>query len=240
MAFAIVSSNDWISGVAHPGTSVSKAFGVSTTAGSLLVAVSQVFTNEASPTFSDSKGNTWANGVSRAYDGGMGVKFDLGYALVGVGNGGATTVTATGTANVNRDIIIAEFTGAAAASIVDGTAVSAAGSSSSSMDPGAITTTQTGLVIGAAIYSGPAGTPTPTNGAYAAYNVTTSGDYTFNICHRITSGALTNEHPSWSAKDFWLALGIAFKDAGGGGAGISPFNFKAGGGLVTLGGNLRN
>ena len=220
MAIAIVAGNDWIVGTAHPGTSVSKALGVSTTAGSLLVAITQTFTNEAAPTFSDDRGNTWASGVSVAYSGALGCRFDLGYALVG--SAGATTITATGTASTNRDIIVAEFTGAASTSVVDGTPVTASGSSTSAMDPGAITTTTAGVIIGAAIYSSPSGTPTPASGSYTGYNVATSGDYDFNVCHRITTGALTAEHPSWSSKDFWMALGIAFKAASGGGASVAP------------------
>lgn len=219
MAVAIVAGNDWIVGTAHPGTSVSKAFGVSTTAGSLLVAVSPTFTNEAAPVFSDSAGNTWANGINLAYNGSLGIRLDLAYALVG--SAGATTVTATGTASTNRDIIIAEFTGVASTSVVDGTPTNATGSSSSSMAPGGITTTGAGVVIGVAVYSSPSGTPTPSSGSYTAYNVATSGDYDFNVCHRITTGALTAENPSWSAKDFWIAMGIAFK-ASGGGSSVAP------------------
>ncbi len=218
MGYAIVSGNDWIVGTAHPGTSCGKTLGVSTTEGSLLLAVSQVFANEASPVFTDSKGNAWTNGVSVAYDSSLGVKFDLGFALVEAGKSGSTIITATGTANTNRDIIVAEYTGAAASSVVDGAGVQAAGSSSSAMDPGGITTTQSGLIIGAALYSSPAGTPTAANGAYTAYNVSTSGDYPFNVIARVTSGALSAEHPSWSSKDFWIAIGIAFKDSAGGGA----------------------
>lgn len=219
MAYAVVAGNDWIVGVAHPGTSVSKALGVSTTSGSLLVAISQVFTNEAAPVFSDDRANTWASGVTLAYNGALGCRFDLAYALVT--SAGATTITATGTASTNRDLIVAEFTGAGSSSVVDGAPVTATNSSTSSMDPGAITTTQSGLIIGAALYSSPAGTPTPTSGSYAAYNVATSGDYDFNVCHRISTGALTGERPSWSSKDFWLALGIAFKDSGSG-ASVAP------------------
>lgn len=220
MAVAIVAGNDWIAGTAHPGTSVSKALGVSTTAGSLLVAITQTFTNEAAPVFTDNRGNTWAAGVNVAYSGALGCRFDLGYALVS--SAGATTITATGTASTNRDIIVAEFTGVASTSVVDGAPTSASGSSSSSMNPGAITTTTAGVIIGAAIYSSPAGTPTPSSGSYTGYNVTTSGDYDFNVCHRISTGALTSESPSWSSKDFWMAIGIAFKAASGGGGSVAP------------------
>lgn len=223
MAIARVSGNAWtavsalsggsVDGAAN-GTKIAQTFANNVTAGSLLVAVTStlVGANETH-TFADNNGNTWVLGASRYYSA-VGAYFAIGYAANA--NAGSTRVNVTSASDVNRGLVICEYTGAATASALDGTAVAAdSAGSSSNPDPGAITTTQGGIIIGATMYSD-GGADVTSSGSYSLVKNTISSSYPIFAQDWVTSAAQTANHPSFvGAKSFWLGLGIAFKDSGG-------------------------
>lgn len=233
MAIARATGNAWLNTSNASSVSVSRAFANSVTAGSLLVAVTSYPANQV-PTVSDNNGNTWTSALIGQYDGSLVQNIYLSYALNA--NAGATTVTASGGGNMNRFLGICEYTGAATSSAVDGTPVATSGTSSNP-DPGAITTTTAGVLIGAAVVY-------PTTGPTAGTNytrqitVTPSGLYHVVVEDWITTGAQTDNHPSWATSEsYWCALGAAFKEAAGGASAAAlalPYHARNMANLISL------
>jgi hypothetical protein len=130
------------------------------------------------------------------------------------------TATFSGSTLVFIKIIAEEFSGIATSSVTDGAATTKNDTTSATYSSADITTTTSGLVfMGIAGYttlsghSGTAGNPDFTVGA-------TNAD-TF-IAYLISGSAQTvSPGASAAESDRWVVISQAFKDAGGGGGGIS-------------------
>lgn len=212
MAIAPVASNHLLSAQSNPGLTVSRSFAVNVTAGSLLFVRYVSFTNDPL-TWADNLNGAWTDGPA-VYNGSLGAR--LGCAYFPNSAAGAITVTGTGAqAAQNKCMVLSEYAGALTASPVDGTPVSNQSSGTSAISAGSITTTQAGIIIGAAIYTPTSPDPTP-NANFGGSVVTLSGNYPMACEEWITSTGQA-QSVDWSSKDFWSAIGIAFKAAGGGG-----------------------
>lgn len=212
MAIAPVSGNTRLVGTATPGAVVTKTFANSVTAGSLLFAIYECITNDPIAV-TDNVNGAWTAGPS-VYSSALGAL--IGCAYFPNSGAGSITVTATGAnAAQNKGLIITEYSGALTASPVDGTPVSNQSSGTSAISAGSITTTQAGIILGASIYTATSPDPTP-NANYAGTVSAITGGYPIAVEEWITSTGQATA-VDWGSKDFWSAIGIAFKAAGGGG-----------------------
>lgn len=209
-AIGYVVANKYLSATATSATSVSKAVASNVTAGSLLVAIAYFTNVDEVQTFSDNNGNTWHTEI-KAYDSTLAQGIAIGWAANA--NAGATTIADTSASTINRYIIIAELTGAATTTPVDGTAIAASGSSSAP-SPGAITTAGAGIVIGAATVT-PTTPPTPGTGFTAQFNQTWA-QYPMTIEDQITTASGSYTASYTTSESFWAAMAIAFKAGAGG------------------------
>lgn len=215
-AAEFVAANKWLSAraLSSVGTGyVERSFVDSVQAGSLIVAAVQIMGDQV-PTFSDTVNGAWPGG--NVYVPTFSDTLSARWAFGWIENSGAGAMTVRATLpddTNNRSIMIAEITGMATSSALDGTPTFADGSSDSAMAPGNITSTGDAVFIGIAAWSWPAGEPTAGSGFTATHN--TDGDYKWSVEDQIVTGAATI-NPSWSNKTFWRAMGIAFKAAAGG------------------------
>jgi hypothetical protein len=213
MAIARASGNAWLDATTSAFASVGKAFANNVTAGSLLVAVEWFSVNETQ-TIADNNGNTWTS-VIQQYQTNLSAGITIWYAKNAAA--GATTVTASSASTNGRTLLICEYTGADTASPVDGTAVGdQANGSASNPDPGAITTSAAGVLIGAAIVY-PTTSPTAGTNYTRQFNATPVwSSYNAVLEDWLTPSAQTNNHPNWAtSENYWLALGAGFKQVGG-------------------------
>jgi hypothetical protein len=219
-AITRATGNCYLGASASSATSVSRAFTNSVTAGSLLVAVCLMTNTDEAQTVSDGT-NTWTSNAIRLWHGNLAVGIQIGYAANAVA--GATTVTCSSAAGVNRSIYVCEYAGVATTSPVDGTPVSASSDgTASNPDPGGITSTGGAVFIGAGVLY-PAGAATEGVGYTEQVESTAGiGGLQVNIEDQIFSSAQTNQHPKYDNDfNYWPMLGIAFKEASGGGGGAA-------------------
>ncbi len=227
MAIAAVSGSRWQDNNfgAITDTVVSGALAGTVAVGELLVAVHQLFADE-NQTFSDDKGNTWHTASVRSYNGAVGAAIQFGWAFVTTG--GTVTVSATSATSSNRQLAVSRYTGADTGVGPDGTATAANNGtgSNSTVAPGSITGTGAGILIAAGL--------SPTAGDLAAASGYTAFDLDppaftydcFAVQEKVT-GAGGAEDPAFNAstqKDYWLAIGIAFRASGGGGSSIAAIS----------------
>lgn len=189
------------------GTSpLTLAFPSNVVAGNLLlVLVSHATSSNAS--ISDTRGSTWAKATDH-YNAGNDYKGELWYALAASSGANTVTVTVTGGSN---ELIIAEYSGAAGASVLD--VVANAEGTSTAADAGAMTTTVNGDLIVAGTLS--LGAITAATGFTQDKSLTgTTANLALAEQVQGTAGAV-HAKATISPSSFWVCLGASFKPAGG-------------------------
>lgn len=212
MTIARVASNTWLT-AAGSGTSIAKAFGVSVSAGSLLVACATVAQNSAI-TFSDNNGNSWAATYISLYDSNLSM-VAIGYCKNAAA--GSTTVTASqGGGSQYMTIDICEYTGADTTAPADGSSSAKVDGSNHLADAGNITTSASGVIIALSHYypnsPNTAGTGYTNQGAIAQLTGNSA------VQDQIWSGAGTRSTAWATTQSYSVDVAAAFKEASGGGA----------------------
>ncbi len=147
---AISVENSW-TGTSSVGsvTSWAKALPSTVGAGSLIVAVTTIYAPGETVTFSDGV-NTWTTITPTSSNSSVYETLAIGFAINT--SSGSRTVTASSGTSCDRAVAVASYAGQSA-SPLDGTptAASNATGTSSTVAPGAITTTGAGILIAAAV-----------------------------------------------------------------------------------------
>lgn len=216
-------------------TTISKAFGVSTSTGQLLVVFlgtyGQTPPAPGAGSFSDDRGNTWtrhANYVDTDYNRGAI------YSAIAK-DSGTVTVTATVGSPSYLTVVVAAFSGAAnntadAASRANTTN----GNPSTDVHHGNLSTSGAGLIVGrgGSATSGASGITQDANWALIAERE--EDYYNHSACYRITSGSGTyNDGWTLGASKRWGAVGVAFLAASTGGLSIPIVNKDFSNSLIT-------
>lgn len=212
-------------------TSIAQAFSSNLAAGNLIIAAVS-WGGDASLSCSDSQGNSYAV-VTSQYDATNNRSLGICYAISN--NGGATTTTATfSSAQPNRRILVAEYSGVRAVSPVDVTSLNLA-SGTTATSNAATTTTNGDLIFGAVMIDDPLGPTSITAGAgFTQRNSLNGKDLAIQDQVQSTAGSIASTQ-TFGAQRAYLAQMVAFKPITSG-SGDAHVELAAGsGGPVTWG-----